>query len=195
LNCAETDDNAESSPLATILLVLIAIILSAVLLSHVVYLPSLGDDPVPTVYEITSVRHTNEYGVLNYDSYVVLTNTGTVARKNKDLFVKTFVNGFETQCNIPTLNGEQFCNSVHTDVATIGGLGARGSPTNSLSRWYPTHQLAIDYENGMFHPSDTITIDVYDRTTGKIVSRDNWPHRDLRTTASWWISFFTHQVA
>jgi hypothetical protein len=176
-------------------MVLIAIILAALFLSHSFYLPSLNDEPVPKVYEITSIRHTNSDGFLNYDSYMVMTNTGTVNRKNRDLYIRTYVNGAETRCNIPTLNADEFCSSVHTDVATIGGPGAGGSPTNSLSRWYEGQPVAIDYENGMFHPGDTITIDVYDRRTGKIVARDNWPHRDLRTTASWWISFFTHQVA
>ena len=195
MNKTGLDEDAESQPLAVVLMVAIAIILSAILLCHLFYIPSWYEEPVPLVYQIASVRHTNTNGVLNFESYLVLRNTGTVARKNRDLFVKTYVNGVLTHCNIPTLNADEFCSSVHTDVQTIGGLGATGSPANSLSRWYEGQPIAIDYQNGIFHPGDTITIDVYEKTSGKIVSRDTWPRPDPRTTTSWWMSFFTHQAA
>lgn len=195
MNKAGLDENAESQPVAVVLIVAITIILSAILLCHIFYIPAWYGDEIPSVYQITSVRHTNSHGVLNYESYLVLTNTGTVARKNRDLFVKTYVNGIETHCNIPTLNANEFCSSTHTDVQTIGSLGSDGSPTSSLSRWYQGQPIAIDYQNGIFHPGDTITIDVYDKTTGSIVSRDTWPRPDPRTSASWWVSVFTHQAA
>jgi hypothetical protein len=196
LNRSGCDEDADSDILAIILMVAIVLILAALLLAHYCYLPAWPDEQVPAIYQILSIRDTDENGFLNFDSYVVLKNTGSVARKNKELFVKTYVNGIETHCNIPTLNAEEFIDgSVHTDVATIGGYGARGSPDSSLSRWYEGQLIAIDYQNGIYHPGDTMTIDIYDKNTGKIVSRDLWPRPDPRSTVGWWMSVFTHRQA
>jgi hypothetical protein len=195
LNNAGLDEDAESQPIAVVLIVAITIIISAILLCHIFYIPSWYEEPVPSIYQITSVRHTDSHGHLNYESYLVLTNNGNIENQNWNLYVRTYVNGIETHCNIPSLNANQFINSVHTDVQTIGSLGSDGTPGSSLSRWYRTQTIAINYENGIFHPGDTITIDVYEKSSGKIVSRDTWPRTDPRTTTSWWMSVFTHQAA
>ena len=188
------NEEAESSAVAVVLIVAITIILSAFLLCNIFYIPSWYDEPVPSIYQITHVRHTDSHGVLNNESYLVLTNNGNIEIENWNLYVKTYVNGKETHCTIPTLNANQFISSVHTDVQTIGSLGSDGSPTSSLSRWYRSQPIAINYQNGIFHPGDTITIDVYEKTSGKIISRDTWPRPDPRTSPSWWMSVFTHQA-
>jgi hypothetical protein len=182
-----------------ILLIGIVIVLAALILACFLFIPSWFDEPVvDSPYKITEIKHTDlKTGLLNYESYLVLNNTGTIIKQNKNLYVKTFVNGKEANCNIPTLNGDQSCGSNHIGVERIGGLGTTGGLAKSTSCWYPGQEIWINYENGLFHPGDTIRIDVYDKTTGKIISRDTWPHTsaDARTKTSWWISEFTHRAS
>ncbi|MEN6443355.1 MAG: hypothetical protein ABFC71_06365 [Methanoregula sp.] len=166
--------DAHSSPLGVILAVAITIMLAALVMLLMVQLPHMYDDSVPAIFRITTIRHVDDHGTLNYDSYLVLVNAGTSGYRNKNLYVKTYVNGNPVNARIVTLNADAFCSSVHTGVETIGGSGSRGSESSSLSKWEPDQHIAIDYSHDTFHPGDMVKIEVFDTPTQQIISRHTY---------------------
>ena len=86
----------------------VAIILAALVLFHLLSFLTIWYDPaIPTVFEITTIEH-NKNGVLTYESYMVVKNTGDVTYDNRKLYAKTYRNGKLLPCFIPTLNGNDF---------------------------------------------------------------------------------------
>jgi hypothetical protein len=147
-------------------MLVITFILAALVLLMMVQLPYIYDQSVPEIFKITKIRHVNENGVLNYDSYMVVMNTGTTGYKTKNLYAKTYRNGVELNCRIPTLNGEAFIDgSRHYDVQYLRSSG---------STWYPALSIGIDYQDKTFHPGDTVTFEVYDNSTKQIISRHTY---------------------
>jgi hypothetical protein len=130
-------------------------------------LPRTDWDPyVPEIFKITTIRHVNEQGKLNYDSYMVVANTGSSAFKNKELYARTWRNGRELDCAIPTMNGHDFIDgSHHFGVQNLAGFGAKGT------LWNPGALIWIDYKDATFRPGDMVQFEVYDSTTKKIISR------------------------
>ncbi len=142
-----------------------------------------GDSAIPTIFAITRIQHTNPQGVLDYDSYMVVKNTGTIAFDNRKLSAKTYRNGVHLPCDIPTMNGKDFLPTHHFGIQTLGGFGSHDY------LWYPDATIAINYAKGTFHPGDTVQFDVYDRTTQTIISRDTYPHTTTRD-ARWFYNYF-----
>jgi len=164
----------------------VTIILAALFLLQLTQLPALYyKSEVPTIFEITNIRHTNEYGVLNYESYMVIKNIGNTAFDNRKLYAKTDRNGELLPCFIPTLNGNDFIPTHHFGIQTIGGFG-----THDFS-WYPQAAISVDYSQGTFHPGDIVQFEVYDRDTNQIISRDTWPHTS-DNTQKWLDLLFSH---
>ena len=137
----------------------------AVLVLLLFRLPYLYDPSVPAIFKITNVKH-DQNGVRNFDSYVVVMNTGTTGYMNKNLYAKTYRNGVELNCQIPTLNGEAFIDgSRHYGVQHLLSRGLT---------WYPAFSIGIDYTDGTFRPGDVITFEVYDNSTKQILSRHTY---------------------
>jgi hypothetical protein len=152
--------------MGVVLMLVITLILAALVLLMMVQLPSMYDQSVPAIFKITKIRHVNEQGNWNLDSYMVVMNTGTSGYKNKNLYAKTYRNGVELNCRIPTLNGEAFIDgSRHYDVQYLRSRGLI---------WYPASSIGIDYKDGTFHPGDSVTFEVYDNSTKQIISRDTY---------------------
>lgn len=167
----------------------IAIILAVLVLSNLLSFITLwNNSSVPTVFEITTIRHTNMYGFLNYESYMVVKNCGDVAYDNRKMYARTYRNGILLPCFISTLNGNDFIPVKPYGIYIMGGLG-----THDFS-WYPGHTIYIDYNQGTFHPGDMVTFEVYDRETNRIISRDTWPHTSGKTK-NWMDLLFNPQAA
>lgn len=166
--------DTESSACTTngvIVMIAVAVILAALLIAHLLQLPALlVRTEVPAIFEITNVRHTNEHGVLNYDSYVVVTNTGDHRYDNRNLYAKTYRDGNLLPCFIPYINFNKFIYVHPYGIETIGGHG-----TDNF-HWDPGATIFIDYKDGTFRSGNVIRFEVYDRDTGRIISRDTWPH-------------------
>ena len=128
----------------------------------------LQDSEVPAIFKITKIRHTNENGVLNYDSYMVVINSGGTGYENQNLYAKTYKNGIPLDCVISTMNGNKFISSQHFGVQNLAGFGAKGVT------WYSNAMIWIDYTDKTFHPGDEVTFEVYDTTTDLIISRDTY---------------------
>jgi hypothetical protein len=138
-----------------------------------IQLPNLCYDPgVPDIFQITKIRHTNKDGLLNYDSYMVVTNSGEISFDNRNLYAKTYRNGEHLPCDIPTLNGHNFIPVHPCGIKTLGGTGSDDF------QWYPDALVAIDFSDGTFHPGDIVQFEVYDRKTNQLISRDTYPHAD-----------------
>ena len=153
-------------------MVIITIVLAALVLLVALQLPDLSYDPtVPTVFEITKIRDIKN-GVLNYDSYMVVKNSGNIAYDNRNLYAKTYRNGVHLPCDIPTMNGHNFIPVHPYGIQTLGGFGSDDF------QWVPDATIAIDYSDGTFHPGDIVQFEVYDRKTGQLLSRDTWPHKN-----------------
>ena len=170
------------------LALVITIVLAALVLLMAFQLPNLWHEPtVPTVFEITNIKHIRINGV-DYDSYMVIKNSGTTPCDNRNLYAKTYRNGVKLPCDIPTMNGNDFLPTHHYGIQTLGGFGSHDF------LWYPEATIAINYAKGTFHPGDTVQFEVYDRTTNQIISRDTWPHTD-RNTEKWMRMYLNRQGA
>jgi hypothetical protein len=184
------NETASSSATGIIILVAITLILAALVLLMSFQLPNLWNDPtVPTVFEITKIRHTNPYGILDYDSYMTVKNIGNVAYDNRKLYAKTYRNGELLSCTIPTINGHDFIPLHPHGIQTLGGLG-----THDFF-WNPDAPIYIDYSKGTFHPGDVVQFEVYDKVTNQIISRDTWPHSDAHDVQWFYHYFLSHQAA
>jgi FlaG/FlaF family flagellin (archaellin) len=87
------DSPGTSTIVGIILMVVITIILAAIVLAQIFLLPNFVVGPVPALFNITTIRHVNDDGVMTYDSRMVIKNTGTVAYPNRNLMAKVYRNG------------------------------------------------------------------------------------------------------
>lgn len=163
------NETALSQPVAVLLLVAITVILAALVLL-LIHLPSfdMGLIGTPSIFQILSVYHQDEKGLLNYDSRIVLSNSGTKSFENKDLKAEFFRNGCKIPAVVETMNGDLFISTHHHGIQTMGGLGCSGST------WLPLEKISIDFSDGTFHPGDRIRVDIFQQSTGKLVSSHNF---------------------
>ncbi len=161
--------SALSQPVAVLLLVAITVILAAIVFL-LIHLPSfdVGLIGTPSIFQILSVYHQDEKGRLNYDSRIILSNSGTKSFENKDLRAEFFRNGSKIPAVIETMNGDLFISTPHHGIQTMGGLGCSGQT------WLPLEKISIDFTDGTFHPGDRIRIDIFQHSTGKLVSSHNF---------------------
>jgi hypothetical protein len=161
-------DRAASVVLGVVLLVAITFIL-AILVLLMFHMPNIDmeEHSIPAIFQITKIRHLDDYGNMKWDSYMVVMNTASRDYKSKNLYAKTYRNGVLLNCAIPTLNGDDFvAKAHHYDVQYIGG--ATGDT------WYAGATIAIDYEDKTFRPGNLVTFEVYDTNTQQIISRHSF---------------------
>jgi hypothetical protein len=158
-------DLAISQPVAVLLLVAITVILAAMVML-LFHLPSfnLGTIATPSALQILHVYHLDEQGNLNYDSRIILINNGTANYENKDLKAEFFRNGTKIPAIVDTMNGDLFISTRHNGIQTMGGLGCSGTT------WRPQEKILIDFSDGTFHPGDLIRIDIFQKSSGAMVS-------------------------
>jgi hypothetical protein len=149
-----------------------------VLLLLLQYQISLSDQRVPCVFEITEIQHTRD-GMAE-TSFVVLINTDTKAYENWNLYAFTYVNDHRIAAELPTLNSYELISSVH-HYGVRDLVGSWGRRENHDAFWYSKARLSIDYNDHTIHPGDRVTIEIYNRTTNQLISRDTFPHTDTKT--------------
>lgn len=165
-----SDTEAVSPQIGTILMVAITVLLAALIIL-MFHLPEFDSPihPAPSFLEISGVYHTDEHGILNYDSRVILLHNGSERLENAGLRAEFFRNGTKIPAVIETMNGNLFISTHHFGVQTIGGLGCSGI------YWDPKEKIAIDFSDNTFHPGDTIRVDVFRKESGDLVSRHSRP--------------------
>jgi hypothetical protein len=167
LPAIENNPDAISQTIATILMVAITILL-ALLVLLLFRMPSLEYTlgMVPAIFTITNIDDVDEIsGHLNYDSRVMLIHTGTLNYQNANLKAIFYKNGQLVNANIATMNGHDFISTSHNGVQWMGGTGCSGTA------WTPGEQIAIDFTDETFKPGDTVQIDVFNNSTGQVISR------------------------
>ena len=164
--------NASTQSQATILLVAITIILFAILLPILLgflHLPEFKIRMIPGIFVITNVLHIDdESGAFDYDSRVIVLNTGPATYNNKDLKARIYRNEVPLNCVIETLNGVDFISTAHFGVDKLKGPGCQGLT------WLPGELTSINLNDGTLHPGDTVRIDIIDKTTNEIISRHSY---------------------
>jgi hypothetical protein len=166
--------------IGVILTLAITVALAALVLLMVPQMPHLWQEPdVPAIFEITRIRHTDKYERMTFESRVTLKNTAKTGYQNWNLYVITYVNGKKIPAEIPTLNAdEQIHDTHHHGVQVLEGEGTEGSRAKGNAVWTAGERLAIDYNDGTIRPGDRVSIEIYDATTKKIISRDTYPHTE-----------------
>lgn len=169
-------ESAMSAANATILMIAVTTILAALVLLLLTGMPGqLSDLSTPVIFQITDIRHVNEHGILNHESFMTVTNIGERSFDNRKLYARTYRNGKLLACFIPTLNGYDFIQVHPYGIQTLGGPGTYNY------QWLPEKEVYIDYSQGTFRPGDSVQFEVYDRDTGRVISRDSWPHSTSNT--------------
>ena len=139
-----------------------------IILASLVYLmfqfPNMEIFKPPSFLEITNVYSTNEAGIANYDSRVLLYHHGTEQLENDRLTALFYVNDQKLNSRISTMNGHNFIPTVHIGIQTMGGSGCTGA------WWDPGEQIMIDFTDGTFHPGDNIRFEVYQKPSGTLIS-------------------------
>ena len=172
-------DSASSDRIGNILMILLVIFAALLLLLYaLLFQISMYNPSVPCIFEITDIQHTKDG--MTETSYAVLKNTDTIAYENWNLYAYTYVNDNRILAELPTLNNYELISSVHHYGVQklVGSLGRR---ENHDAYWYSGAVLAIDYNDHTIHPGDRVTIEIYNRTTNQLISRDTFPHTDTKT--------------
>ncbi len=159
-------DSALSHPVSVLLLVAITVMLAA-LVALLITLPwfSPGIISTPSDLQILAVYHNDEQGHLNYDSRLILINNGSYSFGNQNLTAEFYRNGIKIPAVVETMNGDLFISTRHYGIQTMGGLGCSG-PT-----WLPKEKISLDFNDGTFHPGDTIRMDIFSKTSATLISR------------------------
>ena len=172
-------DSAFSDRIGNILMIIIVIFAALVILLFALQFHISMDNPrVPCVFEITEIQHTRD-GMAE-TSFVVLINTDTKAYENWNLYAFTYVNDHRIAAELPTLNSYELISSVH-HYGVRDLVGSWGRRENHDAFWYSKARLSIDYNDHTIHPGDRVTIEIYNRTTNQLISRDTFPHTDTKT--------------
>ncbi|RPI39748.1 MAG: type IV pilin [Methanoregulaceae archaeon] len=188
-------DRASSPVTGVVLLIGITIIFAmlVLLLCLGFHLPS-ADSSVPAVFRIATITFIQDSEGINVRGYVTVTNTRSDNYRNRFLKVITYVNGTQTNCNIPTLNNQLFCTLNHNGVWHLYGVGTWGNKDSPTSVWPGHSDISIEYKKGVLHPGDCITLEVIDTTTNRIISRDTYPHTTTRDI-QWFMNYFLNPQA
>lgn len=162
-------EGAVSHLVGVLLLVALTILLAALVLL-LLQLPSfdLRNLTEPSFLEIRDILHENENGIVNFDSRVILYHNGTVNLNNSCLRAEFYRNGTRIYAPIDTLHGEDFIPTHHNGVQTMGGLGCKG-PT-----WIPGEKISIDFTDNTYRPGDRVRVDIFNKTSGRLVSRSSY---------------------
>jgi hypothetical protein len=154
---------------ATILLVVLTLLL-ALLVLGLFFLPGWNIGEPPAIFVITTIDHRSDLApyTFNYDSRVVLVNSGSRSYENGLLQAIFYRNQAPLGAVISTLNGHDFISSRHYGVQWMGGSGCSGST------WTPGESTVIDFSDGTFRPGDIVQVDIIDTTSNRTISRHQY---------------------
>ena len=155
--------NASSNSIGIMLMLAVTFLLALLVLLLIPAMPYQYDPSVPAIFKIINIRHEP-----NFDSYMVVMNTGTSGYLNRNLYAMTYRNGKLLPSSISTMNGYAFISTHHYGVQTFGGPGSQKRV------WDPNEMVAIDFKDRTFHPGDVVTFEVYDTVTQQVISRDTY---------------------
>ena len=133
-------------------------------------------------------QYQNNAAGTNYHAVVSVQNVGEKTYDNRKLSATTYVNGRDASCVLRTFNGHSFIPTQHTGIQKITGGGTKNY------FWYAKSTVSIWYRKDIIRKGDVVQLDVFDRDSGQIISRDIWPHTG-KNTEKWLRLFFSHPGA
>ncbi len=170
-----SNDRAVSQVHGILIFIALTIILAAIVLVILLGLiPNIEWPPPPPPLPpliISAVFHESDVAPhpMNYDSRVILYHNGTERYENDRLTARFFRNGAAiTPCIIETLHGASFIPTHHNGVQTMEGSGCCDD------YWNPGERIGLDLTDGTIRPEDLITVEIFDRETGKRLSRHSY---------------------
>jgi len=114
------------------LMLAVTFLLALLVLLLIPAMPYQYDPSVPAIFKIINIRHEP-----NFDSYMVVMNTGTSGYLNRNLYAMTYRNGKLLPSSISTMNGYAFISTHHYGVQTFGGPGSQNG-SGIQTRWLPS---------------------------------------------------------
>jgi len=158
-------EQAEASVIAVVFMVIVTILLAAAVLLALdcpTILLEADNTTPPVILKITSIISTEP----DFQSILILTSLDSEPFENDNYRAEIYRNGEPLDCSIETLNGYNFIPTSHTGVQTLGGSGCSGY------YWYPGERTKCDCSDGSIHPGDTIQVDIIEKSSETIFSRD-----------------------
>jgi hypothetical protein len=162
--------DAVSSVLGVVLMVAVTVILVAILAAFLFWMPHLCDPFPPSIIKIEEFHDYDDRSghQLNYDSRILLRNRGTKDLPNRQITGVFYSDGKRVPCTLNSFHGEDNPDGVihHSGFETMGGEGCRGLT------WEVGTAVLIDFNNGSFRPGQMVRVDIIDKRTGCVISRD-----------------------
>jgi FlaG/FlaF family flagellin (archaellin) len=160
-----------SPVIATMLLVGMTVLLSALVYLLVLAAPQAGIDPSRLQYiHVLAIRHEGDPFSPNCDdSCILLIHEGNAPLENDALSAIILRNSERLPANITTLNAYHFYSTKHNGVDHLWGPGSEGSKG---SRWDPGEEIFIDLNDHSVKAGDLVTVRIIDKTTDLVISED-----------------------
>jgi hypothetical protein len=164
------DHSPGVSPVVATLLLVALTLLLALLVLLLFSLPSWEVGDPPAIFVITGIDHHSDLAPyrFNYDSRVILVNTGAKSYENRLLKAIFYRNRVQMNAVITTLDGHEFISTRHYGIQWIGGSGCSGGT------WTPGESTVIDFTDGTFRPGDLVQVDIVDTATQRTISRHRY---------------------
>ena len=164
-----SSDAGDSSLVSTVILIGITVAVCAAILVFCLgfFGGELPEEEIPEILKIIDVSHISGKKI-TYAGIVTLKYVGDGFLYNKDHGAYLFINDGGTKVVIETLSAHDFIPSHHYFVKLIGDSGPSG-PT-----WGKGEPGVFDFSDGLIMPGDKIRIDIFERESGKIISRSEY---------------------
>jgi flagellin-like protein len=164
---------AISPVIATMLLVGLTFVLSALVYLLVFATPAWIDPSRFQYIHIAGVRHAGDpFTTTCDDSCITLVHEGTAPLRSDDLSAVVLRNNVMLKTNITTLNAGIFYTTKHDGVEYVTGPGASG-PKGAT--WDPGEEIYLDLTESKVGPTkagDFVTVRIIDKTSGLVISED-----------------------
>jgi flagellin-like protein len=159
---------AISPVIATVLLVGMTVVLSALVYLLALSAPPPGIDPSRFQYiQIVAVRHAGDALTPTCDdSCILLLHKGNAPLGNDGISAIVIRNDEKLAANITTLNGKRFIGTKHFGVENLGGPGSRSST------WDPGEEIWIDLSENSVAAGDLVTVRIIDQASDIVISED-----------------------
>jgi hypothetical protein len=164
-----------SPVIATMLLVGLTVVLSALVYLLLLTGPPAGIDPSRFQYiRITEIRITGKHVKDTSppacdDSCIFLVHEGNAPLENDRISAVILGNRGMVKTNITTLNAGHFDKTKHTGVEHLTGPGSKG-PIGST--WDPGEEIYIDLNEHSVQPGDLVTVRIIDTDSNLVISED-----------------------
>ncbi len=167
LMAGDISDSATTPIIAELLFlaltILLAVVIASVLFGLIPF--TAGEEETPEILKIVSISHNNDDGKLTYAGVIRLRNIGYEDIENSAHGLYLSINGERVPAVVETLSAREFIPTHHYGVRLLKGPG----PTGDF--WESNFIGFVDVSDEMILPGDLVTVEIYEKKTGLIISR------------------------